>query len=93
MIAMPAPIPLPEARAILCLTAEYYAPSCRFDRVELGMADAVLMASAGAFAEERGELHSLARRCVRLSVAASGIVGDVLRFVAAVLFRAARGVS
>jgi hypothetical protein len=93
MIAMLAPLPLPEARRILRFVAEALAPMCRFDRVELGMADAVLMASAGAFAEERGELHSLARRCVRLSIAASGIVGDALRFVAWVLFRAARGVS
>jgi hypothetical protein len=81
MIAMPAPV------------AELLTPACRFDRIELGMADAVLMASAGAFAETRAELHDLARRCVRLSIAASGIVGEALRFVAGVLFRAARGVS
>ena len=93
MIPLLAPLPLAEARAILRLTAEYFTAASRFDRVELGMADAVLMASAGAFAETRATFLDLARRCVRLSQSAAEDARGVLRFVAAVMFRAARGVS
>ena len=50
MIPLLAPLPLAEARAILRLTAEYFTAASRFDRVELGMADAVYMAAGGAYA-------------------------------------------
>ena len=93
MIPLLAPLPLAEARANLRLTAEYFAPSSRCDRLEIGMADAVLMASAGAFAGARATFLDLARRCVRLSQSAAEDARGVLRFVAAVMFRAARGVA
>lgn len=93
MIAVLAPLPLAEARAILRLTAEYFTAASRFDRLELGMADAVYMASGGAYALTRDAFVLLARRCVSLAASASGEVRDVLRFAAAVMFRAARGVA